>query len=65
MRITVVSPAPSDIDSTRQHVVVDAEAPGVLGDERHADILGEPHGHQVLRLLDAVAQGVRAVGLPS
>ncbi len=47
----------------RQQVVVDAEAAGVLRDERHADILGEPHRHQVLRMLDPVAQRVRATGL--
>ena len=44
----------------RQHLVIDAEALGVFGHERHADILGEPHRHQVARLLDAEAQRARA-----
>ena len=40
----------------RQQVVIDAEAARVLGDERHAEVLGEPHRHLVARLLDAEAQ---------
>jgi hypothetical protein len=44
----------------RLQVVIDAEAAGIFGNQRHADILGEPYRHQVLRELDAVAQCARA-----
>ena len=40
----------------RQQVVVDAEALGVLDDQRHAHVLRQPHGHLVARLLDAEPQ---------
>ena len=63
MRITVVSPAPSDIDRNGGMIVIDAEALGVFGDQRHADVAGEPHRHQVVRMLDAIAQRVRAARL--
>ena len=46
-----------------RQIVVDAEALGIFGDERHADVAGEPHRHLVDRMLDAVAQGVRAARL--
>ena len=46
-----------------RQVVVDAEALGVFGDQRHADVLREPHRHHVARLLDAEAQRRRAVVL--
>ena len=41
--------------------VVDAEHLGVFGDQRHADILGQPHGHDVTAALDAAPQRLRAV----
>ena len=67
MRSTVVSPAPSEIRQIGRQVVVDAEAPRVFDDQRHADVLREPHRHGVARLLDAVAQrrgaGVFADGI--
>ena len=50
----------------REHghqIVVDAEAAGVLGDQRHAEVLGETHGHQVARELDAGPQRRGAVEL--
>ena len=40
----------------RQHLVVDAEALGIFGNEVHAHVVGKPHRHQVARLLDAEAQ---------
>ena len=63
MRITVVSPEPSAIGKQRRQVVVDAEAARIFGDERHAHVLGEAHGHHVARLLDAGAQRRGAVEL--
>ena len=44
-----------------RHVVVNAEAARVFGDQRHADVAGEAHGHQVLGMLNAVTQCMRAV----
>ena len=60
MRSSVVSPAPSDIDEHGQQIVVDAEALGIVGDDRHAEVLGQAHRHLVARLLDAEAQRRRA-----
>ncbi len=42
-------------------VVDDAETLGRAGDLVHADLLGQPHGHQVARLLDPQAQRRGAV----
>ena len=39
-----------------RQIVVDAEALGVFGDQRHAEVLRQPHGHDVARVLDAEAQ---------
>ena len=47
----------------RRQVVIDAEALGIVGDQRHADILRQPHRHHVTRALDAEAQRRRAVEL--
>ena len=44
-----------------RQVIVDAEPLGVFGDQRHADVLGKPHRHDVARVLDAEAQGLRPV----
>ena len=44
-----------------RHVVVDAEALAVARDRVHADVLGDAHGHQVARLLEAGADRRRAV----
>ena len=57
--MSVVSPAPSDMDEHGQQIVVDAEALGVVDDDRHAQVLREPHRHLVARLLDAEAQASR------
>jgi hypothetical protein len=46
-----------------RHVVIDAEALGVFGDQRHADVLREAHRHHVARVLDAEAQRLRPVEL--
>ena len=52
---------PERIAEKRRHVVVDAETLAVLRDGVHADVLGDAHGHQVARLLDAGAHRRRAV----
>ena len=49
----------------RRQVVVDAEALGVFGDQRHADVLRQPHRHDVARLLDAEAQRRGPVEFPA
>ncbi len=46
-----------------RQVVIDTEALGVFADQRHADVLRQPHRHHVARLLDAEAQGRGAVEL--
>ena len=49
------------VGQIQPEIVVDAEATRVFGDQGHADVAGEAHGHQVFRMLDAVAQGMRSV----
>src|SRR5262245_18399327 len=39
-----------------RQTVVDTEAPRVFADQRHADILGEAHCHEVTRLIYAEPQ---------
>ena len=39
-----------------RQIVIDAEPLGVFGDQRHADVLRQPHRHHVARMLDAEAQ---------
>ena len=46
-----------------RQIVIDAEALGVFGDQRHADVAGEAHGHLVDRMFDAIAQRVRTARL--
>ena len=46
-----------------RQIVIDAEALGVFGDERHADVAGKAHGHLVDRMFDAIAQRVRTARL--
>ena len=46
-----------------QQIVVDAEALGVVDDDRHAEVLRKPHRHLVARVLDAEAQGRGAGGV--
>ena len=46
-----------------RQIVIDAEALGVFGDQRHADVLRKPHRHHVARMLDAEAQRLRPVEL--
>ena len=46
-----------------QQVIVDAEALGVVDDDRHAEVLRKPHRHLVARVLDAEAQGRGAGGV--
>ena len=43
----------------RQHIVIDAKAPRIFGNERQTHIARETHGHEVLGMLDAIAQGMR------
>ena len=47
------------IREVRRQIVIDAEALGIFGDKRHADIAGEPHGHLIDRMFDPIAQRVR------
>ena len=46
-----------------RHVVVDAETLGEFSDDGHADILGEPHRHHIFRVLDSIAQRMRATAV--
>ena len=41
-----------------RQIVVDTEALGIFGDERHPDIAGEPHGHLIDRMFDPIAQSM-------
>jgi hypothetical protein len=45
----------------RRQVVIHAETLGIVGDQRHADVLRQTHRHHVARMLDAEAQGRGAV----
>ena len=51
------------VGQIRRQFVIDAEPLGVFGDQRHADVLREPHRHHVARLFEAEAQGRRAIKL--
>src|SRR5262249_18046331 len=44
-----------------RQTVIDTEAPRVFADQRHADVLGEAHCHDIARLLDAEPQRRRTV----
>ena len=48
MRSSVVSPAPSAIDKSRHQIVVDAEAPRIFDDDRHAHVVRQ--SRTVIRL---------------
>ena len=48
------------VGQIRRQLVIDAEALGIFGDQRHADVLRQPHRHHVTRLLEAEAQRRRA-----
>ena len=51
------------VGKERVEAIVDAEAFGIAGDSFHADLFGDPHRHEVPRLLDPGAQRRRAVEL--
>ncbi len=46
-----------------RQIVVDAEPLGIFADQRHADVLRQPHRHDVARALDAEPQRRRSVEL--
>ena len=39
-----------------RQLVIDAEALGIFGDQRHAEVLRQPHRHDVARLFETEAQ---------
>ena len=61
MRSSVVSPAPKRERQIWRQIVIDAEALGIFGDQRHADVLRQPHRHHVARVFDAETQRGRTV----
>ena len=44
-----------------REIVVDTKAPRILADERHADVLRQPHRHDIAGMLDAETQRRGAV----